>query len=156
MEKDKVQEYVEGKVTDALNKVVADAYLAGYNAGYQDGYNKVVKDSVSVGSEFVDLGLPSGTLWSSDYVKDDNGNAIYVPQENSANYEIPTYEQFKELMDECKWDQKTEKNGQNGEITIIMTGQFVLVQMEIKLHLKKLGFMKLQIALQEQVKFSFG
>ena len=156
MEKDKVQEYVEGKVTDALNKVVADAYLAGYNAGYQDGYNKVVKDSVSEGSEFVDLGLPSGTLWSSDYVKDDNGNAIYVSQENSADYEIPTYEQFKELMDECKWDQKTEKNGQNGEITIIMTGQFVLVQMEIKSHLKKLDFMRLPIALQEQVKFSFG
>lgn len=157
MEKDKVQEYVEGKVTDALNKVVADAYLAGYNAGYQDGYNKVVKDSVSVGSEFVDLGLPSGTLWSSDYVKkDDNDMTIYVTQENSADYEIPTYEQFKELMDECKWDQKTEKNGQNGEITIIMTGQFVLVQMEIKSHLKKLDFMRLPIALQEQVKFSFG
>ena len=111
MEKDKVQEYVEGKVTDALNKVVADAYLAGYNAGYQDGYNKVVKDSVSVGSEFVDLGLPSGTLWSSDYVKkDDNDMTIYVTQENGADYEIPTYEQFKELMDECKWDQKSEKN----------------------------------------------
>lgn len=110
MEKDKVQEYVEGKVTDALNKVVTDAYLAGYNAGYQDGYNKVVKDSVSEGSEFVDLGLPSGTLWSSDYVKDDNDKAIYVTQENGADYEIPTYEQFKELMDECKWDQKSEKN----------------------------------------------
>ena len=110
MEKDKVQECVEGKVTDALNKVVADAYLAGYNAGYQDGYNKVVKDSVSVGSEFVDLGLPSGTLWSSDYVKDDNDKAIYVTQENGADYEIPTYEQFKELMDECKWEQKSEKN----------------------------------------------
>lgn len=110
MEKDKVQEYVEGKVTDALNKVVTDAYLAGYNAGYQDGYNKVVKDSVSEGSEFVDLGLPSGTLWSSDYVKDDNDKAIYVAQEHGADYEIPTYEQFKELMDECKWDQKSEKN----------------------------------------------
>ena len=154
---DKAKKYAEGKVTKALSQVVADAYMAGYNAGYQDGYNKVVKDSVSEGSEFVDLGLPSGTLWSSDYVKkDDNDMTIYVTQENSADYEIPTYEQFKELMDECKWDQKTEKNGQNGEITIIMTGQFVLVQMEIKSHLKKLDFMRLPIALQEQVKFSFG
>lgn len=109
-EVDKAKEYADGKVTDALNKVVADAYLAGYNAGYQDGYNKVVKDSVSEGSEFVDLGLSSGTLWSSDYVKDDNDKAIYVTQENGADYEIPTYEQFKELMDECKWEQKSEKN----------------------------------------------
>ena len=35
---------------------------------------------------------------------------IYVAQENGADYEIPTYEQFKELMDECKWEQKSEKN----------------------------------------------
>ena len=49
-----------------------------------------------------------------------------------------------------------KKNGQYGEISIIMTGQFVLVQMEIKSHLKKLDFMRLPIALQEQVKFSFG
>lgn len=107
---DNAKKYAEGKVNDALNQVVAEAYMAGYNAGYQDGCNKVVKDSVTEGIEYVDLGLPSGTLWSSDYVKDDNGNTIYVTQENSADYKIPTYEQFKELMDECKWDQKSEKN----------------------------------------------
>lgn len=104
------KEYAEGKVTKALSQVVADANMAGYNAGYQDGYNKVVKDSVTEGVEYVDLGLPSRTLWASDYVKDDNDKAIYVAQENSADYEIPTYEQFKELMDECKWEQKSEKN----------------------------------------------
>ena len=107
---DKAKEYAEGKVTEALSQVVADAYMAGYNAGYQDGVDKVAKDSVSEETEFVDLGLPSGTLWSSDYVKDDNGKVIYVTQENNAAYEIPTYEQFKELMDECKWEQKSEKN----------------------------------------------
>lgn len=111
---DKAKEYAEGKVIEALSQVVADAYMAGYNAGYQDGYNKVVKDSVTEGTEYVDLGLPSGTLWSSDYVNDDKDNAIYVTQENSANYEIPTYEQFKELMDECKWEQKSEKNWTEG------------------------------------------
>lgn len=40
--------------------------------------------------------------------------------------------------------------------TIGMSGQFVLVQMEIKLHLKKQEFMKLQIVVQELAKFSFG
>lgn len=110
----KAKEYADGKVVEALNQVVADAYLAGYNAGYQDGYNKVVKDSGSEGTEYVDLGLSSGTLWSSDYVKDDNDKAIYVAQENSADYEIPTYEQFKELMDECKWKQMSEKNWTEG------------------------------------------
>ena len=111
---DKAKEYAEGKVTEALSQVVADAYVSGYNAGYQDGYNKVVKDSVTEGVEYVDLGLPSGTLWSSDYVKDDKDHEIYVAQEKSADYEIPTYEQFKELMDECKWEQKAEKNWTEG------------------------------------------
>lgn len=111
---DKAKEYAEGKVIEALNQVVADAYMAGYNAGYQDGINKVAKETVSGETEYVDLGLPSGTLWSSDYVKDDNGNVIYVSQENNADYEIPTYEQFKELMDECKWEQMSEKNWTEG------------------------------------------
>lgn len=108
---DKAKEYAEGKVTEALTKVVADAYMAGYNVGYQDGIDKIAKDSVLEETEFVDLGLPSGTLWASDYVKkDDNDMTFYVTQENGADYEIPTYEQFKELMDECKWEQKSEKN----------------------------------------------
>jgi len=32
----KAKEYADGKVVEALNQVVADAYQAGYNAGYQD------------------------------------------------------------------------------------------------------------------------
>lgn len=107
MEKDKVQEYVEGKVTDALNKVVADAYLAGYNAGYQDGYNKVVKDSVSEGSEFVDLGLPSGTLWSSDYVKDGD-EVSFLPYPEALKYNIPTEEQVDELQKFCEISRKSD------------------------------------------------
>lgn len=113
-EVDKAKEYADGKVTEALSQVVADVYMAGYDAGYQDGYNKVFKDSVTEGIAYVDLGLPSGTLWSSDYVKDDNDKTIYVTQENSTDYAIPTYEQFKELMDECKWEQKSKKNWTEG------------------------------------------
>ena len=108
---DKAKEYAEGKVIEALSQVVTDAYMSGYDAGYQDGIDKVAKDSSLEETEFVDLGLPSGALWASDYVKkDDNDMTIYVTQENGADYEIPTYEQFKELMDECKWEQKSEKN----------------------------------------------
>lgn len=111
---DKAKEYAEGKATKALNPVVTDAYMAGYNAGYQDGVNKVAKEVVLEETEYVDLGLPSGTLWSSDYVKDDNDKAIYVTQENSADYKIPSNEQWTELMDECKWEQKSEKNWTEG------------------------------------------
>ena len=37
MEKDKAEEYAAGIVSEAFIQVVADAYMAGYNAGYQDG-----------------------------------------------------------------------------------------------------------------------
>lgn len=36
MDSNKAKEYAESKVNDALKQVVADAYMAGYNAGYQD------------------------------------------------------------------------------------------------------------------------
>ena len=106
---DKAKEYAEGKVTDALRQVVADAYMVGYNAGYQDGIGKVAKESVSGETEYVDLGLSSGTLWASNYAKDENGNVIFLTQEESMTYNIPTAEQWQELVNECNWEQKSEK-----------------------------------------------
>lgn len=44
IEKSKI--YAEGKVIEALRQVVADAYMVGYNAGYQDGIDKIAEDSV--------------------------------------------------------------------------------------------------------------
>ena len=89
---DKAKEYAVGKVTEALAQVVADAYMAGYNAGYQDGYNKVVKDSASEDVEYVDLGLPSGTLWASDYVKEGD-DVLFLPYPEALKYSIPAEEQ---------------------------------------------------------------
>lgn len=80
---DKAKEYAEGKINDALNKVIVEAYMAGYNSGYKDGYDKVVKATSSDDIEYVDLGLPSGTLWSSNYVEDENKEILYVTQEKA-------------------------------------------------------------------------
>ena len=58
---------------------------------------------------FVDLGLPSGRLWATENVKDENGNEAYL----SFNKAIETYgknlpskEDWEELFDNCscKWD----------------------------------------------------
>lgn len=89
MDSNKAKEYAESKVNDALKQVVADAYMAGYNAGYQDGIDKVAQDSVSEETEFVDLGLPSGTLWASDYVKDGD-EVLFLPYPEAQKYDIPT------------------------------------------------------------------
>ena len=99
IEKSKI--YAEGKVIEALRQVVADAYMVGYNAGYQDGIDKIAEDSVLEETEFVDLGLPSGTLWASDYVKDGD-EVLFLPYPEALKYDIPTKEQVDELREYCE------------------------------------------------------
>ena len=99
IEKSKI--YAEGKVIEALRQVVADAYMVGYNAGYQDGIDKIAEDSVLEETEFVDLGLPSGTLWASDYVKDGD-EVLFLPYPEALKYDIPSEEQVNELGEYCK------------------------------------------------------
>ncbi len=57
-------------------------------------------------TNYVDLGLPSGTLWK-------NANEINAQKEynlftfdeavNAFGYDLPTKEQWQELIDECTW-----------------------------------------------------
>ena len=106
---DKAKEYAEGKINDALNKVIVEAYMAGYNSGYKDGYDKVVKETSSDDIEYVDLGLPSCTLWSSNYVEDENKEILYVTQEKSKAFDIPTVAQWLELVRVCRWEQGSKR-----------------------------------------------
>ena len=55
--------------------------------------------------KYVDLGLPSGTMWSADFEKDGNDIA-YVPYEKAQKHEIPTSEQCAELFGNCKFMKK--------------------------------------------------
>lgn len=63
MSLDCAKKYAEGKINDILNQAIIDAYSAGYNVGYQDGYKKAEKETILEEMKYVDLGLPSGTLW---------------------------------------------------------------------------------------------
>lgn len=56
---------------------------------------------VSDSSEYIDLGLPSGTLW-----KDANETDDYYTYEEAVNRfgdQLPTKEQYEELKDKCQW-----------------------------------------------------
>ena len=90
--------YAEGKANEAITKAIAQAYIDGYKNG---------KENVKIecnDTEFVDLGLPSGTLWSSDYLKDSEGKICYLPYVEAAKYSIPSIEQWNELKELCSWD----------------------------------------------------
>lgn len=102
MSLDCAKKYAEGKINDILNQAIIDAYSAGYNVGYQDGYKKAEKETILEEMKYVDLGLPSGTLWASDYIKKD-GEVLFLPYRDAIDeFSLPTYEQIDELKDYCE------------------------------------------------------
>jgi hypothetical protein len=102
MSLDCAKKYAEGKINDILNQAIIDAYSAGYNVGYQDGYKKAEKETIQEEMKYVDLGLPSGTLWASDYIKKD-GEVLFLPYRDAIDeFNLPTDEQIDELKDYCE------------------------------------------------------
>lgn len=60
---------------------------------------------------FIDLGLPSGKLWATENVKDENGDENHFTFDEAVETfgeNLPSKEDWKELFDNCKyrWDRK--------------------------------------------------
>lgn len=127
---EKAKNYAEGKALDALTKAIEDAYASGYKEGYKDGVAAQEPKSLDEkdnGVEYVDLGLPSGTLWSSKYLYE--GEDIkYLSYLEAAEYNIPTKEQFDELIRycECFFKDKTKRIlGKNSNYIEIYYSQII-------------------------------
>ena len=95
--------YAAGKTNEVMDKAIAQAYADGYRDGYKDREEEIPVDLRDNKTKYVDLGLPSGTLWSSSYEKEDD-EYIYSPYEKAILQEIPTTEQWDELYSNCRWD----------------------------------------------------
>lgn len=93
--------YAEENVINVLKESIAKVYADGYRDGFKDGKEEAPID-LGDDTEFVDLGLPSGTLWASDYESEDN-IICYKPYCDAEVGNIPTIEQWEELKDACKW-----------------------------------------------------
>jgi hypothetical protein len=95
--------YAAEKTNELLAKAIAQAY----EDGYRDGYKQCVEDyniDLYEDVKFVDLGLPSGLLWSSRYRKNEEGKPLFLTYEEAAFMDIPTEEQVNELVNCCNWD----------------------------------------------------
>lgn len=99
----KASNYAEENVINALKETFAKAYADGYRDGYKDREEETPVALCDKKTEFVDLGLPSGTLWSTDYERDDN-EIILLPHEKSSHLQIPSAEQWEELKNTCQWE----------------------------------------------------
>lgn len=100
--KEKANNYAEENVMSVLKEAFAKVYADGYRDGYKDYQDEIPVDLRNNQTEFVDLGLPSGTLWAKDYEQSE-GKTMYLPYCQANGMGIPTEELWNELLEHCKW-----------------------------------------------------
>ena len=99
---EKSKEYAEGKAIDAISAAIEQAYADGYKDGYNEGLSSrdnFSSNEVEDGVEYADLGLPSGTKWAIDFLRDDKGKVKFLLYEEARNLNLPTSQQFRELVE---------------------------------------------------------
>lgn len=94
--------YAEENVINVLKEAFAKVYADGYRDGYKDREDDIPVELRGNQTEYVDLGLPSGTLWANNYETEDK-EVLYLPYEKAAKYNLPTEEQWEELLTVCKF-----------------------------------------------------
>lgn len=96
-------QYAAEKTNELLTNAIAKAYADGYRDGYNDREEIPVELEDESETEYVDLGLPSGTLWSADYEREDE-DVIYLPYKKASQFCLPTESQWEELDKSCMWE----------------------------------------------------
>ena len=94
--------YATEKTNEMMSQIVAQAFTDGYRMGYKDREDEIPVDLRDGNTEYVDLGLPSGTLWAADYEKID-GKALFLTYEKAAELSLPSEAQCQELISVCRW-----------------------------------------------------
>lgn len=121
---DKARKFAEGKAMAALDQAIREAYAEGYRDGYKDREEEIPLELLENKTEFVDLGLPSGTLWASTYEMS-GSSCLYLPFEQAKKYQLPTKEQYQELIDYCKWDYRSSNNSFSHYVVIGPNGNTI-------------------------------
>lgn len=104
--KEKAKAYAEGKAQDAITTAIEEAYAAGYKDGYNEGLSSrdnLSPNEIVEGVEYVDLGLPSGTKWANDFLRDENGKIKLFRYDEARNYNLPNPLQYREFINNTRW-----------------------------------------------------
>ena len=100
----KAEAYAAEKMNELMTKAIAQAYMDGYRNGYKDRDSEIEESGYMEGEISVhDLGLPSGTLWSLNYLNDESERTDFLPYIKAAKLGLPTKEQVDELIENCRW-----------------------------------------------------
>ncbi len=90
------------KTNELLTKAIAQAYADGYRDGFKERESESSSFEESHDVKFIDLGLPSGTMWADNYLMENDG-VSYLPYKDADLKNIPTKEQWDELWSSCQW-----------------------------------------------------
>lgn len=128
--------YAVGRANDAIDKAIAQAYADGYRDGYKDCEEEIPVDLREKKTKFVDLGLPSGTLWARDY-EANNGSYMYLPYGTAAKLSLPTEAQWDELLKMCRFIWSVKNNnyecvGPNGNYIAFSIAGYMQTENEIQ------------------------
>ena len=90
---------------------------------------ELVIDSFKDDTKYIDLGLPSGTLWAVWNVganrPEESGDYFEFGKWDSS-LQVPTKEEFEELKKECKWEW-TSVNGKQGHVVTSPNGKSIFL-----------------------------
>ena len=100
--KEKANNFAEENILEVLKEACSKVYAEGYRDGYKDRDAEISVDLRDNKTEYVDLGLPSGTLWAKNDESID-GERIYLPYVSALHMYLPTAEQWNELQNDCLW-----------------------------------------------------
>ena len=127
---EKAAGYASMNALDLFREVIEKAYSEGYKEGYLDGKDERPLD-IHGEVEFIDLALPSKTLWADNYLMNEKGETTYFPYCNAESLNLPTEEQWVELQNYCSWHLESKTKtvvcvGPNGaSIRFPRTGVFL-------------------------------
>ena len=101
---EKAAAYAADKMNELMAKAIAQAYMDGYRNGYEDRDSEIEESGYMEGEICVhDLGLPSGTLWSLNYLNDESERTDFLPYIKAVKLGLPTKEHVDELIEKCRW-----------------------------------------------------
>lgn len=99
----KSEAYAAEKMNELMAKAIAQAYMDGYRNGYKDRDSEIEEFGYMEEICVHDLGLPSGTLWSLNYLNDESERTDFLPYIKAVKLGLPTKEQVDELIENCRW-----------------------------------------------------
>lgn len=90
---------------------------------------ELVIDSFKDDTKYIDLGLPSGTLWAVWNVganRPEEYGDYFEFEKWDSSLQVPTKEEFEELKKECKWEW-TSVNGKQGHVVTGHNGKSIFL-----------------------------